>query len=814
MSAAPTRQAEPAPLEFLTAVLEDAYIKGLLPDSLSEQLANRLVDNLIAQHTGETREQAIERLGDSFLGPVLIDQVGEVDRIGIYGSRYWFSLLIAAIEDAYSAETLTDALVELLTDWFIGNLIALETGETSERVRERLSVPLPEPTLISDTFGTLANPAPLGTTGLMSDGIAVTITSSNLDATDIVGSLSAPPAPGNKYVLVHVRIENVSGGEYAHKIPHYFFGLIGSSGRIVRNSHYRDDVCKGATRHLDYRDSLDRGQSVNTILCFEVSEDAEGLRVFYESIARYINWRRILGFWATSAEVAPPTPPEARSVSDTYGTRANPVPLGENALKSDGVAITVLSANLDATKALKDARGGHYCYSAQGNKCVTIRVRVQDVTGREDDQYNVRSLYTYSFGLVASSGLVVIGGLYDGCRSAEELNVFKGGWAETELCFEIPVEENNLILFYDGVDGFWDVSSNMAPPAPVEPATPISDAYGTLVNPVPFGEKAGASNGIAITVTGSNHDAVGGRVIVRVRVEGFGEESALHQVDHDDFRMVSSSGMIVNSDGYECEQHDYGMEVEVIEGGWQEGSLCFNVPAGDTDPIIVYIPEEFGVVSERVLGFWAASDGASPQSREKPPVISDAFGTLANPVPAGESALTSDGVAITVVSSLIDATMLGYPPSDTHTTVVVRARVEGFSEDANKLRRLRYRDFGIVGNSAILRDEDSRMNCRLDGLDLEYLDVQFFTGGWKEFNLCFKVPTRETDLKIYYKPKGGRPSGWILVRSSKSRHPRSCGYFRHLWNAPKSCATGRKSSHVRRHRYLCPVRRYRHKTVA
>ena len=370
----------------------------------------------------------------------------------------------------------------------------------------------------------------------------------------------------------------------------------------------------GAFRLLEYQSSLDRGESANSVLCFEVPEDEEGLRVFYESIAPYIGWRRILGFWEVSADVAPPAPAEARSTSDTYGTRTNPVPLGESGLGSSGIAITVVSADLNANQALEDAHGEYYRPPTQGNRYVTVRARVQDVTGRDGDQFDVRQwTYGHDFGLIASSGLITFAASHDDCgighERLRELNVFKGGWMETDLCFEIPIEENRPVLFYTQAAGFWDISTSTTPPAPIEPATPISDTYGTLANPAPLGEKAVASNGVAITIMGSDHDLVSGRVVVRARVEGYGEENALYRVDYDDFGMVASSGMIVNSDGDQCGRHYYGMEVDVITSGWQEGDLCFNIPVGDTDPVVFYFgnrhryfPEEV----DRVLGFWAA----------------------------------------------------------------------------------------------------------------------------------------------------------------------------------------------------------------
>lgn len=48
--------------EFLIAALRDTHHRNLLPDTMSETLSDWFVENVIAPHTGETREQVIARL--------------------------------------------------------------------------------------------------------------------------------------------------------------------------------------------------------------------------------------------------------------------------------------------------------------------------------------------------------------------------------------------------------------------------------------------------------------------------------------------------------------------------------------------------------------------------------------------------------------------------------------------------------------------------------------------------------------------------------------------------------------------------------
>ena len=48
--------------EFLIAALRDTHHRNLLPDTMSETLSDWFVENVIAPHTGETREQVLARL--------------------------------------------------------------------------------------------------------------------------------------------------------------------------------------------------------------------------------------------------------------------------------------------------------------------------------------------------------------------------------------------------------------------------------------------------------------------------------------------------------------------------------------------------------------------------------------------------------------------------------------------------------------------------------------------------------------------------------------------------------------------------------
>ena len=312
--------------------------------------------------------------------------------------------------------------------------------------------------------------------------------------------------------------------------------------------------------------------------------------------------------------------------------------------------------------------------------------------------------------------------------------------------------------------GFWNISS-VSPPSPTQPPRAISDEYGTLASPVPVGERALASDGIAMTVlsAGTSVDKWNARItVVRVRLEYFGG-AALRTLDTDSFGLVNSAGLITYGERLANCEHSYDLEAETFEGGWQEDDLCFRGTFDTDDLLLFYLPAE---EADRVLGFWEVSSNFSPRVMETPKSISDAYGTLDNPVPAGEQAVTSDGVSITVTSAITHGALLGYDSSDTHTSVVVRARVEGFGQDPNMVRSANELDFGIVGASGILDSEVVKSTCGWG----DHLDVRFFNGGWQDGELCFNVPVEEAEgLGIYYKPEGAaEPLGfWDIPESPK-----------------------------------------------
>ncbi len=62
----------------------------------------------------------------------------------VSGEQDSFQFLIVVLSDLNDRNLLTDTLSDLLSDWFIENMIAPDSGEMPGEVRERLAIQTPE----------------------------------------------------------------------------------------------------------------------------------------------------------------------------------------------------------------------------------------------------------------------------------------------------------------------------------------------------------------------------------------------------------------------------------------------------------------------------------------------------------------------------------------------------------------------------------------------------------------------------------------------------------------------------------------------
>ena len=660
---------------------------------------------------------------------------------------------------------------------------------------------------ISDTFGTFAEPVPLGTAGLAPNGMAVEISSPILDATEVVEKWEGwvysdreSPAPGNKHIVAHARIENVSGSGYQYLVSQHDFGVVRASGQVAGRN------CELRLGEISVW--LDKSESISGILCFEIPEDEEFPKFYYSPEPRdFGELYDILGFWALSEEAAGREVERGTPISDSFGTREIPVPLGTKALAADGYAVTVLSVDLDAEDMVEDWHIDADLYleykpPAPGNRYVVIRARAENIEGSDNPKYSTSNGF---LNIVTSSGKLIRNARKP-CLVAPEnlgaINTFEGGLQEGYVCFEIPIEEFGFTLFYENgyqpreVLGFWAVSDDPAPIIGYDPATPISGNYGTRANPVPLGEKALASDGIALTVISAVLDATEllteddpenseheygvlikpgsfGRpapgnkyVIALVRVEGAAlNENEIQYLRKDNFGLVTASGLIMNEGTRRSCDGSYagGPYIHVFNGVNADAALCYEVPIESSGLNIYYTPRD----SDEVLGFWAMSeDGTTPARIEPAKPISYSYGSIANPVPTGERAATSDGLAIGVVSYMLDFSEVGaYPLERGRKTVVVRARIEDVGGEENTLRTIRGDSFGIAGQSGTIDPEYTYHRCSVNSSIWDMrLYGRTFGGGWQEGLLCFRIPVDETAVSIFYKPENSeRPIGYWEV---------------------------------------------------
>ena len=654
---------------------------------------------------------------------------------------------------------------------------------------------------ISDTFGTFANPVPLGIIALAPDGLAIEVSSPDFDASDVAKSWKIVPFSDEadsqvgdvKYVLVHVRAQNVSGDQYDHFLGEFDFRLTNASGDTIGQK------CEWAPGDFsDYsKNRLDRGASMGGIICFKVpAEEVPAALQYLPAPRGHLARTKPLGFWSLSDEYELPPVEGGDAISKTYGTRNNPVPFGKRALTDSGYAIEVLSVELDADETLRKwhrDRGGYgeYAPPASGNRFVVIRTRASNVEGSRHPEYNDSSGILK---LLTSSGRLLYQAWNPKCASMPDrlggIQTFEGGSLEGNLCFEVPDDETGLTLVYENgweprkVLGFWQVSESPVTLDTVDPSTLKSSMESTRANPISAGEKALAPDGIAVTVLSVNLDAAefirnqfpehqrepetrvgldsggyrpparGNRYIsIRVRIEGLSLiENTIEAVKWENFGVVTSSGLIVNGSPYrECGSLHQELYLQVFNGANEEAELCFEIPSDATGISLYYTPKN----SSEVLGFWAITDDrTAPEQLVQPMNISESFGSQADPVPVGERAVADNGVAISVLSHLPDLSLVSAFPADTHKFTVVRFRVEDVGGDEETLRAIGANDFLVVGSSGEISPDHGQYSCpSFYTLDLD-LYGYIFKEGWQELDVCFRIPVDDMGLSIAYKPEG------------------------------------------------------------
>ena len=302
------------------------------------------------------------------------------------------------------------------------------------------------------------NPAPPGRQVESADGLmALTLVSVNPDAdfSEFFYSYYEPSdrvAEGNRLVSARVRVQNVGGSVNRALIIEGGFALVGSS-----SVQFRDRGCR-ATRQDP---AIFLGGIAEVDVCFETPESETDLVLIHTSpnpprqpgrlrAPQLEKPRRYLAFAnpdvVESARVV--DAPLEPSPGQTAGHfRSSPAPPGASAYNPWGMAISIVSANLDAAAEIL-TENPTIDPPAEGSRFVAARARIEWVGGNAS---NITPVDIYPFNLVGFSS-VVFSAFYNPCGALPDelpyVQLSGGEAAELDVCFEIPESETGLILFY------------------------------------------------------------------------------------------------------------------------------------------------------------------------------------------------------------------------------------------------------------------------------------------------------------------------------------------------------------------------------
>lgn len=295
------------------------------------------------------------------------------------------------------------------------------------------------------------NPIPPGMTVETDDGLTFTIVSVNPDATDDVVNAdpmyNSPPSEGNRYVMARVRVQDI-GGEVNRETDiegDSDFALVGSSAVKFSWPKY---TCGIIADELNV--GLFLGGVAEGNVCFEIPESETDLILFYdrESVSdrRWMTLANPDGVEAARDVEAPLDPSPGQTIGHF---RTNPVPPGTWVETDDGLRLTAISVNPDATDVVM-SEGSWVDPPAEGNRFFIVRVRVENVGGEADRETDIAY---HEFKLVGSSSVQFRGTACDEIPDELRAELFPGGVSEGNTCFEIPQSETDLILFHDPIFG-------------------------------------------------------------------------------------------------------------------------------------------------------------------------------------------------------------------------------------------------------------------------------------------------------------------------------------------------------------------------
>ena len=302
--------------------------------------------------------------------------------------------------------------------------------------------------------------------------------------------------------------------------------------------------------------------------------------------------------------------------------------------------------------------------------------------------------------------------------------------------------------------------------------TPIPPG-GSLSNPVAAGEVLIGSDGLEMVVTGVveiadelveaenyfNDPPAGGNhfYLISLAVANLAAgESAT--VSYSNFNLIGENRVVYEWYENGCGVIPNQIDGEIFEGGRIQGNICFEVPTGEGALVIIHQPDSFGgqrsflsVDPEQVVTLDALTamppDTPSTETLTLPPGMK-----LGNPVAAGDSMFTSDGLQVLVTDTRANAWELvkqensfNEPPADGHRFYLVTIDVTNAS-GAESMEVAQY-DFSLVGNNRLVYTFFK--GC---GVIPNSLSGEIFQGGKTIGNLCFQVIDDDHNFVLMHDP--------------------------------------------------------------
>ena len=263
-------------------------------------------------------------------------------------------------------------------------------------------------------------------------------------------------------------------------------------------------------------------------------------------------------------------------------------------------------------------------------------------------------------------------------------------------------------------------------------------------------------------------------MILRVRVQNI-EGSVNNEIDIEEsaFRLAGSSAILFSPYEHSCGVIPDELSFKLFKGGAGEGNVCFQIPEAESDMTLLYEPFlSFDGSDRRWL---QVADPASIEPLRSvevslEPALDQSLGHFrTNPIPAGETVTTSDGLGITIVSVTLDATSVvlnanrfNEPPSEGNRFMILRVRVQNIEGSVNNEIDIEESAFRLAGSSAILFSPYEH-SC---GVIPDELSFKLFKGGAGEGNVCFQIPEAESDMTLLYEPFlsfDGSDRRWLAV---------------------------------------------------